>query len=111
MRTLVTSGVVGMVVAALSILPAAAGGDDHDHDRARAALERGEVLPLRTILDKVEREHPGKVVDVELEREHGRWIYEIRLLRGGGALVRLDVDARDGTVLGIRARGDKGGKR
>ena len=109
MRTLLTSCVVGMVVAVLSIGPAAAGGDDHD--RARAALERGEVLPLRTILDKVEREHPGKVVDVELEREQGRWIYEIRLLRSGGALVRLDVDARDGTVLGIRAKGDNGGKR
>lgn len=115
MRTLVTSAVVGMVIAALSICPVAAGQDghdrDHDHDRARAALERGEVLPLRTILDKVEREHPGKVVEVELEREHGRWIYEIRLLRSGGALVRLDVDARDGTVLGIRSRDDKGGKR
>ncbi|NMF91494.1 PepSY domain-containing protein [Aromatoleum petrolei] len=108
MRTLLTSCVVGVVVAVLSIGPAAAGGDDHD--RARAALERGEVLPLRTILDKVEREYPGKVVDVELEREQGRWIYEIRLLRSGGALVRLDVDARDGTVLGIRAKGDNGGK-
>ena len=111
MRTLVASGVVGMVIAALSVCPAVAGGDEHDHDRARAALERGEVLPLRAILDKVEREYPGKVVDVELERERERWIYEIRLLRDRGALVRLDVDARDGTVLGVRARGDNGGKR
>lgn len=111
MRTLVTTVVVGLAVAVLSIGQAAAGGDEHDHDRARAALERGEILPLRTILDKVEREHPGKVVEVELEREHGRWIYEIRLLRSGGALVRLDVDARDGAVLGVRARDDKGGRR
>lgn len=78
--------------------------DEGDHDRARAALERGEVLPLRTVLDKVEREYPGKVVEVELEHEHGKWIYEIRLLRDGGALVRVDVDARDGRVLGVRAR-------
>lgn len=111
MRTLVTTVVVGLAVAVLSIGQVAAGGDEHDHDRARAALERGEILPLRTILDKVEREHPGKVVEVELELEHGRWIYEIRLLRSGGALVRLDVDARDGTVLGVRARDDKGGRR
>lgn len=111
MRTLVTTVVVGLAVAVLSIGQAAAGGDEHDHDRARAALERREILPLRAILDKVEREHPGKVVEVELEREHGRWIYEIRLLRSGGALVRLDVDARDGTVLGVRARDDKGGQR
>jgi hypothetical protein len=40
-----------------------------DHDRARQALEAGEVLPLRTILERVEREYPGQVVDVELERD------------------------------------------
>ena len=73
------------------------------------------MLPLRTILDKVERDYPGKVVEVELEREHGRWIYEIRLLRGGGALMRLDVDARDGSVIGVKpreaSRGDRDGGR
>ncbi len=47
-----------------------AGGDGRggDHDRARQALEAGEVLPLRTILDRVEREYPGQVLEVELER-------------------------------------------
>jgi uncharacterized membrane protein YkoI len=85
----------------------AARADDADHDRARAALEKAEVLPLREILEKVEREYPGKVVEVELEREHDRWIYEIRLIRPGGALVRLEVDARDARVLGVQRR-DRG---
>lgn len=78
------------------------GGDGHD--RARQALEAGEVLPLRTILERVERQHPGQVVDVELERERGnaggRWVYEVKVLRSGGSLVKLKVDARDGTILG-----------
>jgi uncharacterized membrane protein YkoI len=82
------------------------------HDRARQALEAGEVLPLRTILDKVERDYPGQVIDVELEREHEnkreRWVYEVKVLRTGGALVKLKVDARDGTILG---RKDKAGHR
>jgi hypothetical protein len=74
-----------------------AGGDGRgggDHDRARHALEAGEVLPLRTILDRVEREYPGQVLEVELERDGGRWAYEIRTLRSGGSLVKLKVDAR-----------------
>lgn len=83
---------------------AVAGGEDHDHERARAALERGEVMSLRHILERVEREHPGKVVEVELEREHGRWIYEIRVLRDDGALLKLELDARDGTLLRSRER-------
>lgn len=85
---------------------AAAAGNDHD--RARKALEAGEVLPLRTILDRVERTHPGQVIDVELEREHEdsreRWIYEIKLLRGDGALIKLKVDARDGKLLGSKRK-------
>lgn len=80
--------------------------DGHDHDLARRALEAGEVLPLRTILERVEREYPGQVMEVELEREQdgGRWIYEIKLLRSGGTLTKLKVDARDGRVLGVRQR-------
>ncbi len=84
----------------------AAHGGEEDHDRARKALEAGEVLPLKTILEGVERIYPGQVMDVELEREHGsrgeRWIYKVKVLRSGGALMRLKVDARDGTVLGSK---------
>lgn len=72
---------------------------DSDHDRARAALVAGEVLPLPAVLERVGREHPGQVLAVELEREHGRWTYELKLLQPDGGLLKLDVDARDGTVL------------
>lgn len=81
--------------------------DGHDHDRARQALEAGEVLPLRTILERVERDSPGQVMEVDLERKGERWIYEIKLLRTGGALVKLKIDARDGTLLETKARDRK----
>jgi uncharacterized membrane protein YkoI len=93
----------------LALLGAGAGqaGDGHDHDRARQALESGEILPLRTILERVERDYPGQIMEVELEREDARWIYEIKLLRTGGALVKLEIDARDGKLLG-RPKGKDG---
>lgn len=82
---------------------------ERDHDRARQAVEAGEVLPLRTILERVERQYPGQVIDVELEREHEnsqeRWIYRIKLLRSGGALIKLKVDARDGSIIGRKGPG------
>ena len=84
-----------------------------DHDRARRALEAGEILPLRAILDRVEREYPGQVIDVELERDHGngaeRWIYEVKILRTGGSLVKLSVDARDGTIIRSKTKGGDDG--
>lgn len=86
-------------------------GDAHDHDRARRALESGEIVPLRTILERVERDYPGQIMEVELEREDTRWLYEIKVLRTGGALVKLVFDARDGTQLDIKGRKDKDGRR
>jgi uncharacterized membrane protein YkoI len=88
----------------LALPPAAVADGERDHDRARAALRAGEVLPLATILERVAQQQPGQVLDVELERDDGHWIYELKLLQGSGALVKLKVDARDGRVL--RRKGD-----
>ena len=77
---------------------------DSDHDRARQALEAGEILPLKTVLERLARDTPGQVMEVELERSSGRWIYEIKLLQTGGALVKLKVDARTGAVIGKKER-------
>lgn len=80
------------------------GDTDRDHDRARAALEAGEVLPLQKVLERLQRSHPGEVLEVELEREGGRWVYELKLLQSGGRLLRLEVDAKTAEVLRSRQR-------
>lgn len=92
-----------LILALMSDLPAYA-VDSGDHDRARRALEAGEILPLRTVLDRLDRDMPGRVLEVELERKQGRWVYEIKLLRSGGALVKLLVDAGDGTIMSRKER-------
>jgi len=101
-----------IVSSVVALVPSAVlAGDKHDHDRARRAVERGEVMPLQRILDNVERDHPGQVIEVELEQEDGRWIYEIKVLKAGGALVKLEIDARDGAVLRDRERAPGAGGR
>jgi len=96
------------LLAALLAAGSSAGIAGDDHDRARRAREAGEVLPLRSILERVERDYPGQVIDVELEREREkgveRWIYELKILRTGGSLVKLKVDARDGSIIGSKTR-------
>jgi uncharacterized membrane protein YkoI len=95
-------------LALLAAAPARAHGDE-DHDRARAALRAGEVLPLATLLERLRRSHPGEVLGVELERDDGRWRYEIKLLQPDGQLRRLELDARSGELLRERRRkGDDG---
>lgn len=84
--------------------PLARAGDRHDHERARAAVQAGEVLPLATVLERLQRTHPGQVLELELEREHERWVYDIKLLQPNGQLVKLRVDARTAQVLEARQR-------
>ncbi|MBS0392371.1 MAG: PepSY domain-containing protein [Comamonadaceae bacterium] len=77
-----------------------------DHDRARQALQQGQVLPLRQVLDKVEREYQGQVLKIEFERDDGRYVYDIRLLQKDGRMAKLKVDAVDGRVLKIKRKED-----
>lgn len=79
--------------------------DESDHELARQALQAGKVLPLRTVLDQVERQFQGQVVKVEFEHDDGRFIYEMRLLQANGQMAKLKVDAVDGRVLSVRRKG------
>lgn len=92
--------VIATLLAAAALTPLASLADgDHDHDRARAALRAGEVLPLHVVLERVAKDHPGNVLEVELEREKGQWIYELKILQSGGGLLKLKVDARTAAII------------
>lgn len=83
---------------AAGLMPLASQAES-DHDRARAALQAGEILPLPVVLERVAIEHPGNVLEVDLEREKNRWVYELKILQSGGGLLKLEVDAKDASVI------------
>jgi uncharacterized membrane protein YkoI len=93
---------VALAASGLATTPLA--GERSDQDEARAALQAGEVMPLLKLLERLQRSHPGQVLEVELEREDGRWFYELRLLQPDGRLVKLEVDARSGEVLEVKQK-------
>jgi hypothetical protein len=78
--------------------------DSDDHERARQAVITGQVLPLRTVLEKLEREQAGQVLEVKLERDDGRWIYEIKLLQPGGQLLKLKLDAQNAKLIDQKSK-------
>jgi len=67
---------------------------DGDHEEARKAYEAGEIVALAKVLDAVESGFTGEVIEVELERDGGRWIYEVELLSSDGSVLELEYDAR-----------------
>lgn len=92
------------------LVPAYVRADDDDddladHDRARAALERGEVMSLRDIMGRAEASYPGRLLEVELETEKGQLVYDIEILAADGRLIELLYDARTGALLQAKAAG------
>lgn len=86
-----------LAVAALPPPPARA--RDDDHERARAALQAGEIRPLAELLAGIEARYIGRVIETELDREDGRWVYSFKLLPPTGRVFELEVDAATGRVL------------
>ncbi len=72
---------------------------DKDHDKARQILAKKEILPLDQVLAKVRAEVPGDVIDVELEDEDDGWIYEFKIIEPSGKVVKIEADAKNGTIL------------
>lgn len=90
----------------LVLLACPALADDDDQYRARRALEAGEILPLPDILAAVEAARPGRVIELELERDDGRWIYELELVTPDGRIYELEIDAATATVLELELEED-----
>ena len=65
----------------------------------RELVRQGEILPLETILARFPSKEYGKLLDLEVEREHGTVVYESEFLRSDGRIVEIEVDARNGAIL------------
>lgn len=75
--------------------------DDEDQARARAAVARGEALPVVRILEIAQREVSGQVIDVELEWDDGRLEYDVKVLTASGRVREVEIDAGSGQVLSV----------
>jgi uncharacterized membrane protein YkoI len=72
---------------------------DLSHDRARRATAAGEILPIVAVYERVRLAVPGRILEAELDRSHGRWVYEIKVLSLEGRLFELKLDGGTGRVL------------
>jgi uncharacterized membrane protein YkoI len=84
------------VVLSLALFGAIA---DDDHLDARRLKQAGQIMPLEAILETVRERYPGRVLEVELERESEGYIYEIEILDRSGEVWELEIDAVNGRLL------------
>ena len=72
---------------------------DDDYIEAKRLYDSGEILSLEVILKNVRQKFPGKVLEVELEKEDGQIVYEIEILNDNGVITEIYVDAKTGKLL------------
>lgn len=87
------------------------GNDDDDRDDddlsdqeyARRGVERGEMVPLSSVLRTVRAARPGRVVNVDLVRTTRRGaIYRVVVMGSEHDLWQISVDAERNRILGMR---------
>jgi uncharacterized membrane protein YkoI len=70
-------------------------------DCALDAFKTGQVKPLSEVLAVVRAKVPGEVVKVELEREDGVWVYEIKVLTPSGRRREVEINAQTLAIIKI----------
>lgn len=83
--------------------PIGAQADDDDdaleHEEARKALEQGLVRPLEEIIAEARKHVQGDLIEVELEQEDGRYIYELEFIQPSGQIIELQLDAKSMAII------------
>lgn len=104
--TLLASG-IGIAHGSGSIVGGRPGADvrriadaDIDHEDVRKLREAGEVVPLEQLIAKTRRLHPGRLIEAELEKRGGRYVYELEYVDDAGTVWEFRYDAHTGELLG-----------
>jgi uncharacterized membrane protein YkoI len=101
------TGLIFVLICAAIVLPQGAIGDDrrqdckHSQDCALDAFKSGQIRPLSEVLAVAREKLPGEVVKIELEREDGIWVYEIKVLTRSGRRREVEINAQTLAVIKI----------
>ena len=81
--------------------PVGAGIDDdaQEHEEARQALEQGLIRPLEEVIAEARKHVQGDLIEIELERENGRYIYELEFIQPTGQIIEIQVDAKTMAIV------------
>jgi uncharacterized membrane protein YkoI len=102
------AGVLAMLVLVTAFVPPVLAAEDKDdQDVVRALRQQGKILPLSSIIERLTAKHPGRVLQVELENERGKRIYEIQMILKGGDVRTFHVDAHTGEILSTTRKEDR----
>lgn len=89
-----------VIAAGLLLCSGLSPAHDLGQDEALKLRQQGAILLLEQLLASAMARYPGaRLLEAELERNHGRYIYEVELLTASGAVREIELDAATGHLL------------
>lgn len=74
-------------------------GENYNAEQIIKLVKQGEIPPLEAILKKYQSMAQGRLLGLEVEREHGLIVYELEFLKENGEVHKLDINAADGRLI------------
>jgi uncharacterized membrane protein YkoI len=103
--TLILTVAAGTVLA----LGTPAWSDKKKDDEGNVAqLAKDATVTIEQAIKTAVEKMPGTVVEAELEKKHGKTVWEVEVLGADGAVTEVHIDAATGTVIDTEAKGKKG---
>ncbi len=72
---------------------------DESADKARQLRASGQIMSLEQLLETARKIKPGEILETELDKEAGRYVYEIDILDAQGRVWELKLDAKSGKLI------------
>ena len=69
-------------------------------EEARRGVRQGRMMPLESVVPKLNRRTPGRMVDTGIEDRGGQTVYRVRWKAADGRRIDYLVDAATGAVVG-----------
>lgn len=96
---IVAAGLAASMLSGGLLLPLAARSESVRQSEVRELRAAGRILAMEDILARVRSAQPGQVVEIELERESGRYVYEVKLIDETDRIRVLELDAATGEIV------------
>jgi hypothetical protein len=97
-RRLLLVGGLLLSVAASGWLMSSAGSGESPASAGQLSA-KGQILSLEKISRLAKSYKPGEILEVELEKKHGRYVYEVEILDTRSQVWELKLDAKSGQLL------------
>jgi len=88
-----------MVLSFLVVNPTSVLADDVNQQTARKLVSSGQILSLEEIHKKALLIKSGRIIETELERKKGRFVYEVELVDDKGLVWEIKLDAKTGQLI------------